>query len=150
MSVKQGGQNHIAPADRQRQAVELRKAGMGYQEISDQLGYKDASGSYRAVRAALKAAVREPARELIALEVARLDDMLKGIWVEARKGNVSKLDRVLKIMERRATLLGLDAPKTWKDLTDPRKDAEAIAAEIGKPELIDQIHQDLLLSQEAR
>lgn len=150
MSQPKADQKVIATVDRQRQAVELRKAGMGYQEISDQLGYKDASGSYRAVRAALKAAVREPARELIALEVARLDDMLKGIWVEARKGNVSKLDRVLKIMERRATLLGLDAPKTWKDLTDPRKDAEAIAAEIGKPELADQIHQDLLLSQEAR
>lgn len=33
---------------------------------------------------------------------------------------------------------------------DPRKEAEAIAAEIGKPELVEQIHQDLLLKQEAR
>lgn len=150
MSQPKADQKVIATVDRQRQCVELRKAGMGYQEIADQLGYKDASGAYRAVRSALKAAVREPARELIALEVARLDDMLKGIWVEARKGNVSKLDRVLKIMERRATLLGLDAPKLTKDVSDTRKVAEEIAAEIGKPELVAQIERDLLISQEAR
>jgi hypothetical protein len=35
-------------------------------------------------------------------------------------------------------------------LTDKRAEAEAIAAEIGKPELVDQIHQDLLLSQEVK
>lgn len=33
-------------------------------------------------------------------------------------------------------------------ITDHRAEAEAIAAEIGKPELVDQIHQDLLISQE--
>jgi len=31
-------------------------------------------------------------------------------------------------------------------VTDKRAEAEAIAAEIGKPELVDQIHQDLLIS----
>jgi hypothetical protein len=63
---------------------------------------------------------------------------------------VSKIDRVLKIMERRATLLGLDAPKLTKDVSDTRKVAEEIAAEIGKPELVAQIERDLLISQEAR
>lgn len=35
-------------------------------------------------------------------------------------------------------------------ITDHRKEAEAIAAEIGKPELVDQIERDLLISQEVR
>lgn len=34
-------------------------------------------------------------------------------------------------------------------VTDRRAEAEAIAAEIGKPEMVDQIHQDLLLGVEA-
>jgi len=150
MSESKTSEKRLEAVERQRQALELRKAGLGYQAIADQLGYKSPSGAYAAIRAALKATIQEPANEVRAMELARLDDLLHGIWSAAVGGNVLKLDRVLGIMKRRAELLGLDAPKTWKDLTDPRKDAEAIAAEIGKPELTDQIHQDLLLSQEAR
>jgi len=50
-------------------------------------------------------------------------------------------------MARRAALLGLDAPRRVA-VTDYRQEAAAIAAEIGKPELIEQIARDLLLSQE--
>jgi arginyl-tRNA synthetase len=111
MTGQIGGTNHIATAEKQRKAVELRKAGLGYQEIADQIGYTHASAAYKAVRAALRALVKEPAEEVLALELARLDAMLAGIWLDARKGNVLKIDRALKIMQRRADLLGLDAPK---------------------------------------
>ena len=36
--------------------------------------------------------------------------MLQGLWPRARKGEAAAVDRVLKIGERRAKLLGLDAP----------------------------------------
>jgi len=145
-------QKAIEVTERQRQAVELRKAGAGFEEIARQLGYKDASGAYRAVKAALLKTIQQPSDELRALEAARLDAMLLGIYADARKGNVSKIDRVLKIMARRADLFGLDAPKTFKDLSDPRREAEAIATEIGKgddPAIVGQIERDLLLGQEA-
>jgi len=51
-----------------------------------------------------------------------LDGMLAGIWQGARKGNVSHIDRVLKIEERRAKLLGLDAPTKVAE-TDPEGNA---------------------------
>lgn len=147
-------QKAIEVTERQRQAVELRKAGAGFEEIARQLGYKDASGAYRAVKAALRKTIQQPADELRALEAARLDAMLLGIYADARKGNVAKIDRVLNIMTRRAKLFGLDAPTKTEDVTDYRKEAEAIAAEIGKPELVDQIAADMqrdrLISQEAR
>ena len=149
MSQSKTDQNAIDVAERRRKALELRKAGVGFQEIADQLGYKDASGAYRAIRAALRAIIKEPAEEVLALELARLDAMLAGIWLDARKGNVLKIDRALKIMARRADLLGLDAPKRFEGTIDYRKEAEAIAAEIGKPELVDAIERDLLVSQEA-
>jgi len=35
-------------------------------------------------------------------------------------------------------------------VSDPRREAESIAAEIGKPELVEPIHRDLLLRHAAR
>ena len=142
--------NRIAAVERQRRALELRKAGMTYQGIADRLGYSGVSGCYKAIRAAIRAVVKEPAEEVLALELQRLDDLLAGVWVAARQGDVAKLDRVLKIMARRASLLGLDAPTKFADATDRRKEAEAIAAEIGKGDdraVVERIHRDLLLSQ---
>lgn len=104
--------NHIAieATERQRQVLELRKSGLGFQAIADQLGYKDHSGAYRAFRTALRKTLQEPADELRALEVDRLDTMLLGLWPKATRGDTWSVDRVLRIMERRAALLGLDAP----------------------------------------
>lgn len=104
--------NHVAieSAERQRQALELRKAGVGFQQIADKLGYADHSGAYRAVATALKKTLQEPADELRAIEVERLDQLLLGLWPKAIKGDTWSVDRVLKIMERRSALLGLDAP----------------------------------------
>lgn len=86
--------------------------GKGYTEIATALGIGK-SQAHRLVKAGLEdsvAQVSSEASELRAEEVSRLDGMLGGIWVDARKGNLSAIDRVLKIMERRAKLLGLDAP----------------------------------------
>lgn len=122
---------NIAAVERQRQALELRKAGLSYVAIAERLGYANHTGALKAVKSALRSLVREPAEELIEVEVNRLDDMLAGLWLEARKGNVAKIDRVLKIMQRRAELLGLDAPKTVRVVQD---EAKRLAGEFGLTE----------------
>lgn len=147
MGESKTSENRISAAERQVQALALRKAGIGYAAIARELGYAGPSGAYKAIMTALQSLTREPAEELRTLELARLDDLLAGLWADARRGNVLKIDRVPKIMARRAALLGLDAPQRVA-VTDYRKEAETIAAEIGKPELIGQIERDLLLSQE--
>jgi len=48
--------------------------------------------------------------ELITAEVRRCDRLLNAVWNEAMDGKLTSIDRALKIMERRARLLGLDAP----------------------------------------
>lgn len=98
----------ISVADRQRQALELRKAGLSYDLIARRLKYRSRSGAHKAVQTALKKTLREPADELRQLELERLDAMLLGLWPQAQRGNQGAVDRVLKIMERRAKLLGLD------------------------------------------
>lgn len=102
----------LVALQRQQQAVELRRAGRSYREIARQVGIGVAS-AHRLVAAAIAEArttVQEDVVELRALELSRLDGMLGGLWPQARRGNLGAVDRVLKIMERRAKLLGLDAP----------------------------------------
>ena len=121
MSDSKTGDKALVALERQRRALELRKAGLGYQAIAARLGYASHSGAIKAVQTAMRRTLQEPADELRALELARLDDLLRGIWVAARTGNVQKIDRVLRIMQRRASLLGLDAPKKFADATDQRR-----------------------------
>ena len=100
----------LQSVDRQRQALQLRAGGATYQQIADALGYRGAAGALKAVRAGLLATLQEPADELRTLELARLDALLRAVWPKAMRGELTAVDRVLKIMERRANLLGLDAP----------------------------------------
>lgn len=104
-------QPQLQANDRQLRALELRKAGWGYDQIAEECGYRDRSGAYRAVARALKATLREPAADVRRLEVERLDALLKGLWTAASQGDNYAIDRALKIMDRRAALLGLDAPR---------------------------------------
>src|SRR5215212_5566001 len=110
-SETKGRKNRALATERQAQALALHKAGLGYQVIADRLGYAGRSGAYKAVEAALHKTLQQPADELRTLELARLDRMQVAIWDKAISGNLRAVDRVLKIMKRRATLLGLDAPR---------------------------------------
>lgn len=101
-------EKRIDSAEKKRQALELRKAGVGYQAIADKLGYKGPAGAHYAVKSALAAITKPAAAEVRDLEVERLDAMLFAIWPQVRNGNFGALDRAIKIMERRAKLLGLD------------------------------------------
>jgi len=98
--------------DRQRQALELRRAGLTFQQIATRLGYAHAAGAYHAVQRGLKVTLQEPADELRTLECARLDALQEKVWSKAIAGDARSVDRVLAIMKRRSRLLGLDAPQT--------------------------------------
>jgi len=103
-------QKEINALDKQLQALQLRIAGVSYQSIADALGYKHASGAHKAVSSALKKTLQEPADDLRSLELARLDSAMQAIAASVKQGQYGAIDRLLKIMERRAKLLGLDAP----------------------------------------
>lgn len=93
-----------------REALELRKAGATYQQIADKLGISHAGAALCVSRAmeALRLDIKETAEQVLELELDRLDSMLLGLWDAARRGNTAAIDRVLKIQDRRARYLGLD------------------------------------------
>lgn len=117
-------ESRVRAVERQRAVLELRKTGMHFHDIAARTGFRGASGAYEAFKKALRATVQQPADEVRRLEVERLDALLAAVWPDAIAGKVDAVDRVLRIMDRRAALLGLDAP-TRSDFTAViRLDAE--------------------------
>ena len=109
-------EQQVKAYERQKEALSLRLVGLSYDAIAERLEFANRSGAFRAVQAALKKTLQDPADELRTLELERLDSMLLPMMAQAKKGNQGAVDRVLRIMERRAKLLGLDAP-TKQEIT---------------------------------
>lgn len=151
----------LATAQRDAEACRLRTLGHTYDQIAAELGYRNRALAWRAVQRALYATVAEPAAEVRALELARLDKMTLAAWevLERRHVTVSggkvitvvddhgvehpldddgpvlqAIDRLLRIQERRARLLGLDAPTRTEVITIDAVEAEIerLTAELGR------------------
>lgn len=113
-----GMKNDPEQIETERRVLELRLAGLTFDRIAKELGYASPSGAWYAMKRALTRTLQEPADELRRQEAERLDRMLSGLWAEATRGNTAAIQTALKVMERRARLLGLDAPaKTEQTVT---------------------------------
>jgi hypothetical protein len=100
------------------QALGLRASGATYRQIADALGLANAMTAWRLVQEESASAIRESAREILDLELTRLDRLQMAVWADAINGDHQAIDRVLKIMEQRAKLLGLYDRARQQD--DPR------------------------------
>ncbi|WP_413102228.1 helix-turn-helix domain-containing protein [Streptomyces sp. Inha503] len=117
-------------ATRDAEAARLRARGMTYRTIAAELGM-DVHSVHDAVKRALKEIVQEPAEDVRRMELERLDflyekaiEVLEREHVTVSQGKIiyqgdapllddgpvlQAIDRLLRIQERRAKLLGLDA-----------------------------------------
>ena len=97
-----------------QQAIKLRMAGATIAQIADQLGYANESGAYKAIMRELEQTAQdmgESTESVRQLELKRLDQMQFPIWNQVLSGDQGAISTALRIQERRASLLGLDAPK---------------------------------------
>lgn len=108
--------------ERKLRALEMRKARATYAQIATALGVPR-STAWKLVQSALKDTLQEPADDVRKLELETLDRLQFALWQQATNGNHGAVDRVLRVMERRAKLLGLDAPRK-QELTG--KDGEPL------------------------
>lgn len=101
-------------AERVARAFDLRKRGKTYRQIGEMLGYshEQARQDIQSVLASIVAETKDSAQEVLALELARLDDIQVNVYLEALQGDEKAISAVLKIMERRAKLLGLDVSRS--------------------------------------
>ena len=124
------GQSEQA-AERRVKAIELRKAGLSYRQIGEQLGVSEQQ-AWRDVKKALADLAemeQDHAREYRQLELERLDALLSPLWLRARGRRIqhddgtvedvppdyAAVDRVMRLMEARRRLLGLDVQPEDKD-----------------------------------
>jgi hypothetical protein len=97
---------------KQAKALELALAGASYEQIAKACGYQHRSSAMRIVRDLVKKwAPIDPtdAEALRDTELARLDRLQAAHWTKALKGDYRSTEMILRIMRRRAQLVGLDA-----------------------------------------
>ena len=96
--------------ERERQVVELRRTGATWEGIAQAVGYSNAGGAYKAYQRAMARVFDQPTKELRNAELDRLDRLQRAFWKDAVDGNVRSADFILRVIDKRAKLLGLDAP----------------------------------------
>lgn len=96
--------------EREREALNLRRARLPFDQIAEQLGYKTESGARAAVKRALGRVSQGSVEEYRREEADMLNRLHRAYWVGALSGDEKAARIVLSICERRAKLLGLDAP----------------------------------------
>lgn len=101
-------ERRLSALDKRIKALELKREGKGYREIAKEVGYRGPSGAHQAVMTALQETLQEPADALRRVESDRLDWLWREVVDRMPKDHLWAVDRALKIMERRASLFGLD------------------------------------------
>lgn len=119
----------IATTLRHATWLEAKAKGRTYDAIAEEHGV-DPSTVYEAIQRRLRETVRVPAEELRNLEVIRLDAQLERLLKAIEESDEGKIHGLaeslfLKQSERRAKLLGLDAPTKLQDVTPPREEIAA-------------------------
>jgi hypothetical protein len=98
-------------------AVKLRAKKLTYDEIAKQCGYTSESSARKAVKREMQRIVVENVEELRQEECLILDTLHATLWPLAvpdkpeDSPNLWAVDRLLKIIEARRELMGLDKPK---------------------------------------
>lgn len=102
----------VVTADARRlRALDLRRNGLGYAAIASELGVSlgQAHADVQAGLKRIRTESAETAEELLSLELARLDRVVELATAAAEAGDTKALGVVLRAVEVRVRLLGLDA-----------------------------------------
>ncbi|WP_438489567.1 helix-turn-helix domain-containing protein [Streptomyces sp. S186] len=116
-----------ATAERRAKAIRMKIDGASYSEIATALGYSSRSAAHMDVKRSLEKHVVEEGLAIEAwreLELARLDTLQQAIWGKAMSGDTRAIEAALKILDRRAKLLGLDSAIKLEVLTVDALDAQ--------------------------
>lgn len=96
---------------REVEAYQLRKQGKSLEEIAQTLGYANSSGAHKAVARAAERALYVASDDDRRLQMGRIADMWANLYPKMEKGDLRAMEVAIKLMEREAKLLGLDAPE---------------------------------------
>lgn len=112
MGLSKTAPNRLSAAERRSESVRLRREGATLDYIAAELHCSRTAviKHLRTALADLAESTHTEAAEWRAMELERLDALHRAIWERALSGDLPTIDRVLRIMERRARMLALDGP----------------------------------------
>ena len=124
---------HLDPDTLEKEAkvLSLRRMGATFDQIAKQVGYASGSGAYNAYRRACLKIIYEEVEETRKMEMDRLDNAQLRIMPAVNRGELQAVHALIRIMERRARLLGLDAP-IRHDVEVNYYDTDSIDSEVQK------------------
>jgi hypothetical protein len=96
---------------RDSRVYELRIQGLTFDAIANEVGFSGPSGAWQAYQRIRHEVIFESIDDARQLELMRLDELQVAVWDRAVNGELPAAHCVLKIMDRRAKLLGLDKPE---------------------------------------
>lgn len=99
-----------AVLDKELQIIELRRAGVTWETIAREVGFKNASGAYKMYQRAAERMIRPSLDEYRETVLDRFERMHRAVWPRAKEGDLRAIDTALRIAEKEIKLLGLDAP----------------------------------------
>jgi hypothetical protein len=104
---RRNAKKRVERASRRLEAFTLRRQGQSFESIGQHLGVSPQTVSLW-VREAVRAMPKEERDDLRDMELARLDAALVPVMRLVVGGDLFAVDRMLRIMERRARYLNLD------------------------------------------
>jgi len=129
----------LKTAKRRKEVIQLREAGATWSDIADTIeeqhgadalpnhwGKRYACQDFHRALGKVQEEVKDRARSVREMELKRLRRMQRGLWQDAINGDTDAARTIVKLMKRRAKLLGLDEPDEL-DVT-AGTDAESIEA----------------------
>jgi hypothetical protein len=132
-----------AQIDREKQIIELRIEGYTWRQIAQHIQMSP-GGALKAYRRAMVRTLKPVSDELRDLELDRLDTLQQTYWQPAVQGNLRAADFILRVIDKRAKILGLDAPTkiqaevvTYDGGTNLDAEVEAIARLIDANRAVD-------------
>jgi hypothetical protein len=103
------GVKEVETVQKMAEALDYRLQSYSFAEIGEAMGVST-TRAYELVDMALKQTIHETADKVRQMELRRLDKMTPKMMEFAVQGDPKAVDSVIKIMDRRAKLLGLDGP----------------------------------------
>jgi hypothetical protein len=117
-------QSDAKRAELQALCMAYRRGGQSYTQIARLTGASKTM-CHRLVQEALaefRCKTESDVQEHISLQMARMDAAIAAVTAKVDQGHLGAIDRMLKIEERRARLLGLDMPAKIAPTTPDGKD----------------------------
>lgn len=135
----------IEEAEKMARVLDERKQGVTFDVIAERNGFYDASGASKFCKRALEFVVQESAEEVRKLEIERYDRWLLALEPKVHDGDPRAIEQAIKVSDRRAALMGLDAPAQTEITVNANARTMHLTLDTKRPEVLGAVHDILRL-----